>query len=206
MSNQLRAIASDIVSTCQTEDNAKRVKQSTVLKVLTRSLGYRSIQASDAATGTKKENRLTCDVVALRGVLYANYPHSDLLPIELGELISRTAPLENDQEIVGDRLFVCLWDTVSEHGMACVDQLESFLTLTEEMEEALETRSDLISVDDRYPQILLNFINSEIREAHDDGCSYERNYSASINAIAKVQRDIEAVLEAVRLARFHQDA
>lgn len=211
MTNALRTLASTIVTTCQTRDNAKRLKQSTVLDVLSKDAGFRSIQAGDAAVSQATDTPAMpdADTIALRGVLYANLPHTDLLPVDLADIILLTTPLAGSEnaELIGDRFFIALWDLVSEQGMAAVDEMDRWAGLSVELEEGLELNDDAIqeaALADM-PPIVADFIRAEFRERADANDSDAMKHALKTDTLGKFQRDIEGVVDAIRAARSIQD-
>ena len=207
MSNPLRHLATAIVKACQTKDNAKHVKQSTVLDVLTKHEGYRSIQARDNATATRNDDKpLSSDVIALRGLLYANYPHSDLLPIELGEAITFKGSLVSHPEWGSDAPFAIMWDLLSEDLYSSVDKLEDWYDLCNELNSVIGDNEEAVeNALDAFPPRIKQFLKIEFSEVADDSMEAEQQSSEKRNALGNFQHEVDCVIEALRDARSVQD-
>jgi len=207
MSNPLRHLATAIVTACQTKDNAKHVKQSTVLDVLTKHEGYRSIQARDNATAKRNDDKpLPSDVIALRGLLYANYPHSDLLPIELGEAITFKGSLVSHPDWGSDAPFAVMWDLLSDEHHAAVDELERWDRLCDRLEDVIESGTDAINeVLIAFPPRIAKFLHTEFDEVTDDTMLPVKQAAEKYRALERFQSDVESVTDALRNARSAQD-
>lgn len=104
--NPLRQLSSEIVNTCR----AKGLKQSVVLDVLSKHQGYRSHQASDAATQNKATSISLAGISYLQGVLFNTYPDGDLLPITFSQVAGKLL----DNADVGDAPFTEAWNALTQ--------------------------------------------------------------------------------------------
>ncbi len=100
--NPLRQLASAIVSACR-KDGAKKVKQTTVLNVLSQDQGFRSIQCTDQPS---LRPSISPHVIFLQGLLYSGYDSSDMLPI----VFEKEAGLPLIPKDVGNFVFVYFWN------------------------------------------------------------------------------------------------
>ncbi|MEC9318255.1 MAG: hypothetical protein VYD08_00030 [Pseudomonadota bacterium] len=209
MSNPLRHLATAIVTACQTKDNAKHVKQSTVLDVLAKHEGFRSIQASDNAASpstTDETAPLSSDVIALRGMLYANYPNADLLPIELSEAITFKGSLVSHPDWGCDAPFAVMWDLLSDELHAAVDELERWNRLCDRLDGVIESGTDAINeVLIAFPPRIAQFLHAEFDEVTDDTMLPVKQAAEKYRVLERFQYDIESVTDALRNARSAQD-
>jgi hypothetical protein len=197
--NSLRQLATTITLACR-DDGAKKVKQSTVLKTLTQSAHFHSIQASDAATkNTHTVPLVTDDVVMNRALLMRHYPSSDLLGFNLSEYIC--LPTESMTiEVCMDGMFFYLWRLVSKHycedfiddANVALSELEALATALETQQK--ETLSDALHGFSNHD--LKHFIAVESKEAL-DGVTPEDFQSSCIHYLAaRPSEDITTVLNA----------
>jgi hypothetical protein len=165
--NPLRQLASQIVSACK----EKGLKHTVVLDTLTKHAGYRSHQASDNVTSPSRLIQPVCgSTIYLQGVLFANYPDADILPLRLQDILGRLVT----EEEVGDRAFSDTWNALTSapkdfKGYINVVQCELRI-LADEAEGAAE-RNDIIEASlyhwigrRQLSDVLKAFMYSEISE------------------------------------------
>ena len=165
--NPLRQLASAIVTATQAA-GAKGVKQSVVLDTLTKFEGFRSIQASDAATKTSTTGEtppISPEIILAQAFLFSAYPNTDLFGVSLNSLIGKTLQGDTAHEL-GDPLFVSLWNTLTQNH-------KSFTSYLLQLRESVTTLYDDFPDDDVesceftlfLPADIANFINVEYQES-----------------------------------------
>jgi hypothetical protein len=103
--NPARQLASSIVTACK----AKGLKQSTVLDVITKSQGFRSIQTADSVNSTPTlVHPVKPDAAFLQGVLLSTPDLFDMLPVDFAKAGGK--PVFNND--LGDRFAEELWNNL----------------------------------------------------------------------------------------------
>jgi hypothetical protein len=168
--NPLRQLASQIISACK----EKGLKHTVVLDTLTKNAGYRSHQASDKVTSPLQLTQPVCgSTIYLQGLLLANYPDADLLPLRFQDIVGRLVT----EEEVGDRAFSDTWNALTAAPKDFKGYINAVLCelrlLADEAEGAAE-RNEIIEASlyhwigrRQLSDVLKAFIYSEISERGD---------------------------------------
>lgn len=213
--NYLRALASALVKACQA-DGAKGVKQSTLLNVLTKRLGYRSIQAAEQ--GAHKPLALSAPVVHyLQGLLLQTYPNSDLFAIDFAERAG--API--DPKDIGEPLFAHLWNLPIEAPEQLLCTLDIWKLMCDTASRAMlkknvrgdsdEVQRLLLKLVNQYPSVnaalMLNAINAGLKEGCDQSEGAENPplnpsidwvYTNQLKLIVLLSRDMRTTMTALK--------
>lgn len=213
--NSIRALASALVKACQA-DGAKGVKQSTLLNVLTKRLGYRSIQAAEQSA--HKHPALSAPVVHyLQGLLLQTYPNSDLFAIDFAERAG--APIDSKE--IDDPLFAHLWNLLIDAPEQLLCTLDVWKLMCNTASRAMlknnmrcdsdEVQQLLLKLANRYPSVnaalMLNAINAELKEGREQSKNTEtpslnppvdRELSNQIRLIVRLSCDIRTTMTALK--------
>lgn len=207
--NPLRQLATAIAQECQTVDHAKRVKQSTILNVLSKHAGQHSIQVGDVsptpkrAPATPRDNQATFLVVQARVKLYDSYPKSDLLAVDIER--ESQEPIGYIPEDCGDSVFRHLWEVVTNVALngAFIDvELKRIVSLIDDLGLAIETNNDdaIDKAIRRFPERLAHFFEREKIEALDglDKESDPENYYENMHhyLVFRTRFELQDVREA----------
>jgi hypothetical protein len=194
--NPARQLASSIVTACK----AKGLKQSTVLDVITKSQGFRSIQAADSVNSTPTlVHPVKPDVAFLQGVLLSTPDLFDMLPVDFPEACGKPA-LNND---FGDRFSEELWNHLyfkPTSFITFIDALgETLRDMELELEEYIEEHDNQLPLDVLEGLIMGNeslsdnmrgFLFTEAKERSDG----EDNPSQEcLDSIRRIKNDAYAV-------------
>ena len=167
--NPLRQLATVIAQECQTVDNAKRVKQSTILNALSKFAGQHSIQVGDTRLTTKKNApNAPFQVVQARIALYESFVGGDLLPIDIETLC--VTPVDTPFPDNIDGVFEYLWNTVSRAANAGVPldvELDHPISLLNDLGIAIDNHDDsaINEAINACPRRLQRFLEREMVES-----------------------------------------
>jgi hypothetical protein len=212
--NSLRALASALVKACQA-DGAKGVKQSTLLNVLTKQLGYRSIQAAEQRAHTP--TTLSAPVIHyLQGLLLQTYPDSDFFAIDFAACAGQII----DPKDIGEPLFAHLWNLLIEAPDQILLTLDVWKLMCNTATRTMlkknvrgdsdEVQRLLLKLVDQHPSVnaalMLNAINAELKESCDqsEGAetplnpSIDRAYTNQLKLIVRLSHDMRTTMTALK--------
>lgn len=210
--NSLRALASALVKACQA-DGAKGVKQSTLLNVLTKQMGYRSIQAAEQRA--HNHPALSAPVVHyLQGLLLQTYPNSDFFAIDFAACAGQII----DPKDIGEPLFAHLWNLLIEAPEQILLTLDVWKlmcnTATRTMlkknvrGDSKEVQQLLSGLVEQHPSVnaalMLNAINAELKEGVEQGVDTPLNssidwvYTAQLKLIVRLSHDMRTTMTALK--------
>lgn len=201
--NPLRQLASKIKDACQA-DGAKQVKFTTILKVLTESGGFRSIQCSDAASEHKADGTLSKEEHTFfqRFFFSCVYEHSDLFGLEFSDIAHRR--LQYDE--VYDPLFYSLWNTLVDSPATFRSYAESlWMTLSSALvsEQDEHDLNAVLAQIERFtiPGEFKRFYTSEVATQIGEGVSPRKLYR---NAQARLLVDLTACMNDISSYPYFQ--